>query len=93
MIIIGGNNGIEDKPNENLYQIIISDNFENDKQSYVEEAKRKAKDIYKNKCYLFNKGYNIFSYNNNSFYMAFDDNFRAHVFQTNNMAHDIFYFD
>ena len=93
IIIVGGNNGIEDKPNEYFYQIIISENFENDKKSYVEETKRKAKDIIKNKCYLFNKGYNIFSYNKNSFYMAFDDNFRAHVFQTNNMAHDIFYFD
>ena len=93
IIIVGGNNGIEKQPNEYFYQIIISENFENDKETYVEKTKRKLKDIYKNKCYLFNKGYNIFLDNNNLFYMAFDDNFRAHLFQINNMAHDVFYYD
>ena len=91
IIIVGGNNGIEDKPNEYFYQIFISDNFQNNKESYVELTKRKAKDIFKNKCYIFNKGYSIFKDKNNILYMAFDDNYRAHVFQSNNMVHDIFY--
>ena len=93
IIIVGGNNGQENKPNEYFYQIIISENFEKDKESYVEKIKRKLKDINKNKCYLFNKGYNKFLDNNNLFYLAFDDYLRAHLFQVNNMAHDVFYFD
>ena len=93
IIIAGGDNGMENKPNEYFYQIILSENFEKDKETYVEKTNRKLKDIYKNKCYLFNKGYNIILYNNNLFYMAFDDKLRAHLFQTNNMAHDIFNFD
>ena len=91
IIIIGGN--IENKPNEYFYQIIISENFENDKESYAEKIKRKYKDIDKNKYYIFNKGYNRFYDNNNLFYLAFDDYLRAHLFQVNNMAHDVFYFD
>ena len=93
IIVIGGNNGKENIPNEYFYQLIISQNFNNDKESYIEKTKRKLKDIYKNKYYTFNKGYNIFESNNNLFYMAFDDNLRAHLFQVNNLVHDVFYLD
>ena len=93
IIIIGGNIGQENKPNEHFYQIIISENFEKDQESYAEKIKRKLKDIDKNKYYIFNKGYNKFYDNNNLFYLAFDDYLRAHIFQVNNMAHDVFYFD
>ena len=93
IIIVGGNNGQENKYNEYFYQIILSENFENNKESYVEKTKRKLKDIDKNKSYIFNKGYNIFDYKNNLFYMAFDDFLRVHLFQVNNMAYDIFYFE
>jgi len=93
IIIVGGKNGKLNKPIENFYQIVISEDFENDKKSYVEEVKRKLKDIEKNRIYLFNKGYNKFLSNDNLYCMAFDDNLRAHVIQVNNMAHDIFNFN
>ena len=93
IIVVGGNNGKLNKPIECFYQIVISEDFENDKKSYVEEVKRKLKDIEKNKVYLFNKGYNKFLNKDNLYYMAFDDDLRAHIFQVNNMAHDVFNFN
>ena len=93
IIIAGGNNEKRNIANEYFYQIIISQNFEKDRESYVEKTKRKLKDINKNKCYVFNKGYNLFLDNNNLYYMAFDDYLRAHIFQVNNMVHDVFYFE
>ena len=93
IIIVGGNNGQSKKPNEYFYQLIISKNFENNKNSYIEKSNRKLKDINKNKCYLFNKGHSIISYKNNLFHMAFDDNLRLHLFNGSNMAHDVFYSD
>ena len=93
IIIAGGNNEKGNIANEYFYQIIISQNFEKDRESYVEKTKRKLKDINKNKCYAFNKGYNLFLDNNNLYYMAFDDYLRAHIFQVNNMVHDVFYFE
>ena len=93
IIIVGGNNGQSKKPNEYFYQLIISKNFENNKNNYIEKSNRKPKDINKNKCYLFNKGQSIISYKNNLFYLAFDDNLRLHLFNDSNMAHDVFYSD
>ena len=93
IIIVGGNNGEKNIPIENFYQIIISNDFEKDDKSYVEEVKRKLKDIDKNKSYLFNKGCHIFSDSNNIYYMAYDNKLRAHLFQISNMGHDIFYYD
>ena len=93
IIIVGGNNGQENIPNEYFYQLIISNNFENNKNSYIEKTKRKLKDIYKNKCYLFNKGHHIFSDYKNTFYMTFDSELRVHLFHINNMAHDVFYLE
>ena len=93
LIIVGGNNGQEKKPNEYFYQLIISKNFEKNKNSYIEKTNRKLKDINKNKCYLFNKGHSIISHKNNLFYMAFDDNLRLHLFNDSNMGHDVFYSD
>ena len=78
-------------PNEYFYQLIISDNFEINKDSYIEKTKRKLKDVNKNKCYLFNQGHHIFSDNKNLFYMVFDSDLRVHLFHMNNMAHDVFY--
>ena len=93
IIIVGGKNGQENISNEYFYQLIISNNFENNKNSYIEKTNRKLKDINKNKCYLFNKGQNIFMDNNSLFHMAFDDDLRVHLFNVNNMAHDVFYFN
>lgn len=93
IIVVGGNNGEKNKPIENFYQIVINNDFEKDDKSYVEEVKRKLKDIDKNKNYIFNKGCHIFSDNNNIYYMAYDNKLRAHLFQISNMAHDIFYYD
>ena len=93
IIVVGGNNGEKNKPIENFYQIIISNDFEKDDKSYAEEVKRKLKDIDKNKNYLFNKGCHIFSDNNNIYYMAYDNKLRSHLFQISNMTHDIFYYD
>lgn len=93
IIIVGGNNGQENIPNEYFYQLIISNNFENNKNNYIEKTKRKLKDIYKNKCYLFNKGHHIFSDYKNTFYMTFDSELRVHLFHINNMAHDVFYLE
>ena len=93
IIIVGGNDGKENIPNEYFYQIILCEDFQNNDKSYVEKVQRKLKDINKNKCYLFNKGYNIFSNNKNLYYMAFDNNLRSHLFQISNMAHDVFCFD
>ena len=91
IIIVGGKNGQKNIPNEYFYQLIISDNFEINKDSYIEKTKRKLKDVNKNKCYLFNQGHHIFSDNKNLFYMAFDSDLRVHLFNMNNMAHDVFY--
>ena len=91
IIIVGGKNGQKNVPNEYFYQLIISDNFEINKDSYIEKTKRKLKDVNKNKCYLFNQGHHIFSDNKNLFYMAFDSDLRVHLFHMNNMAHDVFY--
>ena len=93
IIVVGGHNGEKNKPIENFYQIVISNDFEKDDKSYVEEVKRKLKDIDKNKNYLFNKGCHIFSDNNDIYYMAYDNKLRAHLFQISNMAHDIFTYD
>ena len=93
IIVVGGNNGEKNKPIENFYQIVINNDFEKDDKSYVEEVKRKLKDIDKNKNYIFNKGCHIFSDNNNIYYMAYDNKLRTHLFQISNMAHDIFYYD
>jgi len=93
IIIVGGNEGQENFPNDYFYQLIISKNFENNKNSYIEKTKRKPKDINKYKCYSFNKGNKIFLDKDNLYCMAFDDDLRAHIFNINNMAHDIFFFD
>ena len=47
IIVVGGHNGEKNKPVENFYQIIISNDFEKDDKSYVEEVKRKLKEIMK----------------------------------------------
>ena len=92
IIIVGGKDEQNNLPNEYFYQLIVNDNFENNKDSYIEKTRRKLKDINKNKCYLFNKGHHIFSDNKNLIYMAFDNDLRVHLFHMNNMVHDLFYF-
>ena len=93
IIIVGGKDEQENMPNEYFYQLIISNNFESNKDSYIEKTKRKLKDINKNKCYFFNKGHHFFPDNKSLFYMAFDNDLRVHLFNVNNMAHDVFYFE
>ena len=91
IIYIGGYNGEHNKPLEHFYQIILEENFEKEENNIVEKIDRKLKDIEKNKKYIFDKGYNTFMNNKDLYYLAFDNHFRAHIFQINNMAHDIFY--
>ena len=96
IIFIGGKNN---KNNiENFYELIINENFENDK-SYIntlklEKMDRKLKDIYKNKKYLFNQNFidYIDENNKNLNKIIFDENNNIHIFQINNMLHDIYYF-
>ena len=96
IIFIGGKNN---KNNiENFYQLIINENFENDKSYFnnlkLEKMERKLKDIYKNKKYLFNQNFidYIDENNKNLNKIIFDENNNIHIFQINNMLHDIYYF-
>ena len=96
IIFIGGKNN--KKNIENFYELIINESFENDK-SYIntlklEKMDRKLKDIYKNKKYLFNQNFidYIDENNKNLNKIIFDENNNIHVFQINNMLHDIYYF-
>ena len=103
IIIFGGINGIEKKPVDKIYQIILDKNFleENDENNFVEEYKEIENDIYKNKCYYFQTGLGFFEDNeiNNEnenkkyFYAGFDNNFNVHVIKINEaLSHDIHYF-
>ena len=103
IIIFGGINGIEKKPVDKIFQIILDKNFleENDENNFVEEYKEIENDIYKNKCYYFQTGLGFFEDNeiNNEnenkkyFYAGFDNNFNVHVIKINEaLSHDIHYF-
>jgi hypothetical protein len=102
IIIFGGINGIEKKPVDKFYQIILDDNqnFENENNTFIEETNSKENSIYKNKCYYFNNGLGNINYENNydndetGMYAGFDNNFNAHVIQIKDkLIHDVYFFD
>ena len=94
IILIGGYNENENKYNDKFIQINLESNFENN--CLIEETERKLKDIDFNKKIIFyNNGYkSYFKKNKNGiFYGIFDNNLNCHLFQSSNLAHDIFYFN
>ena len=94
IILIGGYNENENKYNDKFIQINLESNFENN--CLIEETERKLKDIDFNKKIIFyNNGYkSYFKKNKNEiFYGIFDNNLNCHLFQSSNLAHDIFYFN
>ena len=101
IIIFGGINGIEKRPMDKFYQVILdkNKNFESDK-NYVEETNRKANNIYKNKCYYFTNALWRID-DNDSFdkvglnlYAGFDINFNAHVIRLKDkLIHDVYFFN
>ena len=102
IIIFGGINGIEKKPVDKFYQIILDDNqnFENENNTFIEETNSKENSIYKNKCYYFNNGLGNINYENDidndeiDMYAGFDNNFNVHVIQIKDkLIHDVYFFD
>ena len=92
IILIGGFNGELEKNIENFSQIILGNNFEND--IYVENVDRKFKDIQKYKSYFFSTGITKYIDDKNRIYnIAFDNNDRIHIFEMQNMGHDVFLFE
>jgi len=97
IIIIGGYNGKDNKYNDKFIQIIFNSEeiYLENSDNIVEETNRKLKDIDINKKYNFYNGYKSY-YNelsNELFYEVFDDEFNCHLFQSSNLAHDIYYFN
>ena len=92
IILIGGFNGELNKPVENFAQIILGNNF--DKEIYVENVDRKLKDIHKNKCYMFSNGYTQRIDEKGRIYnIAYDNDERIHIFEMQNMLHDVISFE
>jgi hypothetical protein len=92
IILIGGFNGELNKPVENFAQIILGNNF--DKEIYVENVDRKLKDIHKNKCYMFSCGYTQRNDEKGRIYnVAYDNDERIHIFEMQNMVHDVVSFE
>ena len=102
IIIFGGLNGIEKRPVDKFFQIILdnSQNFENE-NTFIEETNRKENSIYKNKCYYFHNGLGNINYENNysdangiDIYAGFDNNFNVHVIQIKDkLIHDVYFFN
>ena len=100
IIIFGGLNGVEKKPVNKFFQLILdkNKNFGKDNDNtYIEEANRNSNNIYKNKCYYFNNGFAQFDGNDekrNSFYVGFDNNYNVHFMEINDkLIHDVYFFN
>ena len=92
IILVGGFNGELEKPIENFIQIILGNNFEN--EIYIENVDRKLKDIQKNKSYIFST--NITQRKDEQgriFNVVYDNDNRIHIFEIQNMIHDVFKFE
>ncbi len=92
IILVGGFNGEIQKPIENFIQIILGDDFEKD--IYIENVDRKLKDIQKNKSYIFSS--NITQRKDEQgriFNVVYDNDNRIHIFEIQNMIHDVFKFE
>ena len=103
IIIFGGINGVEKKPVNKFYQIVLGKNFEienNSDKNYIEEINMESNDTNENKCYYFVHGFGIFKgddidkENKNKFYAGFDSNYNIHVIQIKNkFIHDVYYYN
>ena len=92
IILIGGFNGEYNKPVEYFSQIILGEDFEN--KIFVEKVDRKLKDIQKYKSYIFSNGViQSNDYKGRIYNIAFDNDDRIHIFQMQNMVHDVFPFE
>ena len=97
IIFFGGFNGIKSEPIDCFYELVLDiDDFENEqsnKDVYVSKLNNNLYNIYQNKCYFFgNNNGLLLEDNNNMLFTAFDSNFHAHIIQTNNLSHNIYYF-
>ena len=102
IIIFGGINGLEKKPVDKFYQIILdkNKNFKENGETFIEETNRDANNIYKNKCYYFINNLvkleenNINDENEKDYYAGFDNNFNAHVIEMKDkLIHDVYFFN
>ena len=92
IILIGGFNGEFNKPVETFAQIILGDDFE--KEIYVENVDRKLKDIQKYKSYIFCNGVTERKDEKGRIYnITFDNDDRIHIFEMQNMGHDVYSFE
>ena len=92
IILIGGFNGEFNKPVETFAQIILGDDFE--KEIYVENVDRKFKDIQKYKSYIFSNGVTERKDEKGRIYnITFDNDDRIHIFEMQNMGHDVYSFE
>jgi hypothetical protein len=97
IIFFGGFNGIKSEAIDCFYELVLDgDDFENEqnnKNAYVKKLNNNLNHIHQNKCYYFgNNNGLLLEDNNNILFTAFDSNFHAHIIQTNNLSHNIYYF-
>ena len=90
IVVIGGCNEKENIYNDNYIEIILGKNME--EGNIFEEKNKKLKDI--NKKYSFCNVYKFIDSNNKNqiIYQIFDAEFNCHLFQGENLIHDVFYF-
>ena len=70
----------------------MGEDFEN--KIFVEKVDRKLKDIQKYKSYIFSNGViQSNDYKGRIYNIAFDNDDRIHIFQMQNMVHDVFPFE
>ena len=96
IIFFGGFNGYKNEAVDCFYQLNLPENFnidENKETIYIEPLGKKLNDIDKNGIYYFgNNSGTIFEVNrNNKFFVALDSNYFAHIFDINNLKHEIQY--
>ena len=97
IIFFGGFNGIKSEAIDCFYELVLDgDDFENEqsnKNAYVKKLNNNLNHMGQNKCYYFgNNNGLLLEDNNNIIFTAFDSNFHAHIIQTNNLSHNIYYF-
>ena len=95
IIFFGGFDGYNNEVVDSIYQLNLPENLEeNNEDVYIEPMDKKLTNINKNKIYNFTNNSGIlFKYKrNNIFLFAFDNNFKAHIIDTDNFKHNIHYF-
>ena len=95
IIFFGGFDGYNNEVVDCIYQLNLPENLEeNNEDIYIEPLGKKLTNINKNKIYNFgnNTGILLKYKRNNIFLFAFDNNFNAHIIDTDNFKHNIHYF-